>query len=126
MTKETKTKEKVTKKIMVGSMQNYTGVYTGKRWNYEDSRIAYEAFVASLKGLLLTYGKVVIPGLGVFEVRRRKERVYINNLGNGETEYTIPETQRLGFITSDVFKKELDDLEYILIDDNEEYDGGEE
>ena len=126
MTKETKTKEKVTKKIMVGSMQNYTGVYTGKRWNYEDSRVAYEAFVASLKGLLLTYGKVVIPGLGVFEVRRRKERVYINNLGNGETEYTIPETQRLVFITSDVFKKELDDLEYILIDDNEEYDGGEE
>lgn len=126
MTKETKTKEKVTKKIMVGSMQNYTGVYTGKRWSYEDSRVAYEAFVASLKGLLLTYGKVVIPGLGVFEVRRRKERVYVNNLGNGETEYTIPETQRLGFITSDVFKKELDDLEYILIDDNEEYDGGEE
>lgn len=114
-------KEKVTKKIIVGTMQNYTGVCTGKRWNRDDASAGYEAFIASVKGLLLTYGKVVINGFGTFEVKFRKGYKVKNNFeDNGSEYYDVGERQYVVFTPSDVFSDAVKNLNYKFEDGGEE------
>ena len=122
MKEETKLKEKVTKKVIVGTMQNYTGASTGKRWNQDDASMGYDAFVASLKGLILTYGKVVIKGLGTFDIRQKKGRRIKNNFKpqNGTEYYEIEDCQYVVFIPSPYFSDEIKELNYVFEEGEEE------
>lgn len=130
---ETKIKETVNKRVIVGSMQNYTGAVSGKRWNREDSTIAYDSFMASLKGLILTYGKVVLPGIGTFEIKIRKGKRVPNNLKLGEEGqewFYSKDKQFLSFTVSEVLDETIKNLNYTFISDSQtntnEENGGEE
>lgn len=127
--KETKVKETVTKSVIVGTMQNYTGAVSGKRWNKEDAGVAYDSFIASLKGLLLTYGKVVVPGVGTFEIKIRKGKKVPNNLGIGDGEWCYSkDKQFLSFTSSESIDETICNLDYIFISPSAKDDiyGGEE
>lgn len=129
---ETKIKETVNKRVIVGSIQNYTGAVSGKRWNKEDSTIAYDSFMASLKGLILTYGKVVLPGIGTFEIKIRKGKKVPNNLRLGEEGqewFYSKDKQFLSFTASEVLDETIKNLNYTFISDPDaecEENGGEE
>lgn len=130
---ETKVKESVTKKVIVGTMQNYTGAIAGKRWNKEDTTIAYDAFLASLKALILTYGKVILPGIGTFEVKIRKGKRSPNNFGIGNDKWCYSQDKQFVYCqVSERLNDAAEDLPYTFINgsqtDAEEVldDGGEE
>lgn len=126
---ETRLKEKVLKKDFCTTIQNYTYSKTGKRWNYEDAALGYDAFIASLKALLSAYGKVMIEGYGCFEVVYKKGKKVNNNLNvntkhetNGNVIYT-PGFQTVTFKISEKFKDEIKSLDYKFV--NNEDDGGD-
>lgn len=126
---ETKVKETVTKKVVVGTIQNYTGAVVGRRWNKEDATIAYDSFLASFKGLLLTYGRLILPGIGTFEIKTRKGKRVPNNfkLGSDDEWCFSKDKQVLSFSPSSNFAEEIKNLEYTFIKDNGVKDnGGEE
>lgn len=121
MKEETKVKETVTKEVFAGTMQNYTGTVS-KRWNKEDASLGYDAWVASFKGLLLTYGKIVIRGIGVFEIKYKDKTRVKNNFKRGDGDWCEVEgRQYISFSPSDVFKEEIKSLEYKFIEE----DGGD-
>lgn len=127
---ETRLKEKVLKKDFCTTIQNYTYSKTGKRWNYEDAALGYDAFVASLKALLATYGKVMIEGYGYFEVISKKGKKVNNNLNVNTKHETkgnvicVPGFQTVVFRISDKFKEEIKSLDYKFVDN--ENDGGDD
>lgn len=122
---ETRLREKVTKKDFCATIQNYTYSVTGKRWNQEDASLAYDAFVNSLKALTAAYGKVVIEGLGNFEVVFRNGKKVCNNFGvstKHETDgnmISVPGCQIVRFNVAEVFKKEIKNLNHKFIDSEE-------
>lgn len=127
MAEETKIKERVTKKIIVGTIQNYTGAVVGKRWNKEDATVAYDSFLASLKGLILTYGEVSLPGIGTFEIKIRKGKKIPNNFGLGDDKdwcYS-KDKQILSFDPSPTLSESIIGLPYTFVNNNNE-DGGDE
>lgn len=127
---ETRKKEKVSKRIFVGTMQNYTQVVSKKRWNYDDAKLGYDAFIESFKGLLLHYGYIQIPGVGTFEIQLRPEHVQLNNFKSAEQkEYLVPDRQFAKFTPSKVLKEEVKKLPYKFVGDirgREDKEDGEE
>lgn len=128
---ETRLKERVLKRDFCTTMQNYTYSRTGKRWNQEDASLGYDAFVASLKALVSTYGKVVIEGCGTFEIIFRNGKKIKNNFGVA-TKYdtdgdmiNAPSYQAISFKVSEIFKNEIKNLDYKFIDSEDE-NGGED
>lgn len=114
---ETKNKEKVLKPDFCATMQNYTYSVTGKRWNLDDTKLAYEAFIASLKALLLAYGKVQFIDFGIFEIVTRNPK---KMLKFGKEEIVTPERSVLRFKVSDTYKEKVRNIPYKFTDGGEE------
>lgn len=131
---ETRLKENVHKRDFCITMQNYTYSITGKKWNYEDASLGYDAFLASFKALLTTYGRIVLDGVGNFEVVLKNPKKIHNNF-NVATKHeieegviTVPAHQTIKFNMSKLLKNAIKDLDYKFIDqeENDKEEDGEE
>lgn len=123
---ETKQKETVTKRCMVAGMQNYTDAAIGARWSKDAASLAFDAFVETLKGSLMVYGKVCINGLGTFEIKTMSPKTMINNFPNATVKkYLAPEKNSVRFKPSKVLKENVAKLGYGFSDSGDGEDGEE-